>query len=237
MLAELARRVPEHDVLVVDDGSTDATAAVARAAGVPVARLPFNLGIGGALRTGFRYAVERGYERAVQFDADGQHDPGEIATLLAALDAGADMAVGNRFSATGTAPPGERAPKPGAYSVGRTRKRAMGLLQVTVGAMTGNRLSDTTSGFRAFAHPVLELFARTYPVDYLDSVEALLLASRAGLLVVEVPTAMRGRAAGAPSNRNFKLVYHYLRLLVVLATSGRRRPAGRTGKALHGAGA
>lgn len=215
VLAELARRVPEYDVLVVDDGSTDATAAVARAAGVAVARLAFNLGIGGALRTGFRYAVERGYGRAVQLDADGQHDPGEIATLLRAIDAGADLAVGNRFGAVG------------AYSVGRTRRRAMGVLHLGVQATTGNRLTDTTSGFRAFSRPTLELFARTYPTDYLDSVEALLLAARAGLAVVEVPTAMRGRAGGTPSNRNYKLVYHYLRLLVVLATSGghRRRAA------------
>ena len=98
VLVELASRVPQHDVIVVVDGSTDTTASVARAAGVMVAELPFNLGIGGALRTGFRYAERAGYERAVQFDADGQHDPSEIETLLDALDAGADMVVGSRFS-------------------------------------------------------------------------------------------------------------------------------------------
>src|SRR3954466_3715473 len=96
-LAELAAIRPDLDVLVVSDGSRDKTAALARAAGVAVVELPFNLGIGGALQTGFRYAVRHGYERAVQFDADGQHDPREIATLESGLDDGAGMVVGSRF--------------------------------------------------------------------------------------------------------------------------------------------
>jgi glycosyltransferase involved in cell wall biosynthesis len=121
VLKELREQTPELDVLVISDGSTDRTTEVARAAGVAVAELPFNLGIGGALRTGFTYAVRNGYQRAVQFDADGQHDPLQVAVLLAGLDAGVDMVVGSRFAEGGAplsvADPGARV---------RLRKRRCG---------------------------------------------------------------------------------------------------------------
>ena len=219
VLADLRAIVPEHDVLVVDDGSADDTAVVAESAGAVVARLPFNLGIGGALRTGFRYAVRHGYDRAVQFDADGQHEAREIQHLLAALDAGADMAIGGRFA-------GETI----SYEVGRVRNGAMRILRLGVSLLSGQRFTDTSSGFRAFSAPVLELFARTYPAEYMDSVEALLLACYAGFDVVEVPAEMRHRQAGTPSNRNLRLIYHYLRLLIVMVVTAplrgyRRRPA------------
>jgi glycosyltransferase involved in cell wall biosynthesis len=218
VLDELASTVPRFDVLVVSDGSTDGTAAVSRRARVPVAELPFNLGIGGALRTGFRYAVAHGYDRAVQFDADGQHDPQEIARLTAALDAGADMVVGNRFG-------GEEH----SYSVGRLRWGAMRLLRLAIQVLAGRTFSDTSSGFRAFSRPMLEFFARTYPVEYMDSVEALLLACYAGFRVDEVPTTMRERSGGEPSNRSLRLLYHYLRLLIVIVSSAslRGRAIGR----------
>ncbi len=210
VLKELAEQTPDFDVLVVSDGSTDRTAAVALEAGVAVAELPFNLGIGGALRTGFTYAVRGGYRRAVQFDADGQHDPLQVAVLLEQLDAGADMAVGSRFAEGGAV----------TYSVGRVRRVAMKTLERIVRMVAGQRFSDTSSGFRAFSLPMLEFFAATYPVEYMDSVEALVLACNAGFTVTEVPVNMRGRTGGAPSTRKFKLVYYYVRLLVVLLTSG-----------------
>ena len=212
VLGELAQRVPEYDVLVVDDGSADETAELARAAGTSVVQLPFNLGVGGALRVGFRFAANRGYDRAVQIDADGQHDPAEIATLFAALDAGADMAVGSRFTVPGDP-----------YRVSWFRRRAMGVLQLSVRFLSGQRFTDTTSGFRAFSRPVLELFARNYPVEYMsDTVEALVLATAAGYRVVEVPTRMRVRAGGAPSNRSIRLGYNYVRVLVALFISASR---------------
>ena len=204
-LAELERVRPDLDVLVVSDGSSDHTADVARAAGVAVVELPFNLGIGGALQTGFRYAVRHRYERAVQFDADGQHDPAEIAALLAGLDDGSDMVVGSRFG-EGTVE----------YRVGPVRRGAMRLLRFSINAMTHHDFSDTSSGFRAFGAAVIELFAATYPVEFMDSTESLLQACRAGLTVTETPTRIRERRAGTPSTRKFRLVYHYLRLLVTI---------------------
>lgn len=208
-IADLRAQHPELDVVVVDDGSADDTAAVARGLGVEVLPLPFNLGIGGALRCGFKYAVRHGYDRALQFDADGQHLASEIETLLAPLDDGADLVVGVRFGGTGD------------YRVGRSRRIAMGVLRVLTRWLTGRRFADTSSGFRAFSRPMLERFAEDYPLEYMDSVEALVLAVRGGFDVREVPTTMRSRVAGAPSNRRFRLAYHYLRLLVVLGVSPR----------------
>jgi glycosyltransferase involved in cell wall biosynthesis len=223
VLRELARSCPELDVLVVDDGSTDGTADVARAEGVPVAVLPFNLGVGGALQTGFRYAVAHGYGRAVQFDADGQHDPSQVPALLAALDEGADLVIGSRFAA----------PESGSeYDVGKLRGGAMGILRVAVRVLSGRNFSDTSSGFRAFSARLLAFYAAEYPNEYLgDTVEALLLACQAGFRVVEVPVSMRVRAAGTPSTQNVKLAYHYLRALLSLLS---RAPIRRRERATRG---
>jgi glycosyltransferase involved in cell wall biosynthesis len=211
-LAELGAVRPDLDVVVVSDGSVDKTAALARAAGAHVIELPFNLGIGGALQTGFRYAVRHDYARAVQFDADGQHDPVEIAALLAVLDDGADLVIGSRFG-EGTVE----------YRVGPMRHGAMRILRFSINAMTRQRFSDTSSGFRAFDRAALDLFAETYPVEFMDSTESLLQACRAGLTVAETPTRIRKRSAGTPSTRRFRLVYHYLRLLVTMLSQVSRR--------------
>ncbi len=227
VLRELAAHLPEAEVLVVDDGSSDDTAVVAREAGAVVAQLPFNLGVGGALRTGFRYAVRHGFDRAVQLDGDGQHDPAEVPTLLAALDAGADMVVGSRFADAATT-----------YDVGHLRGHAMRLLSLTVHVLSGQAFSDTSSGFRAFSAPMLEYFARNYPVEYLgDTAEALLLACYGGFHVTEVSVRMRVRAGGQPSNRSLKLVYHYLRVFVAIVSTApapsRRRRARRLATSAH----
>ena len=194
VLRELRLYCPTLGVLVVDDGSTDSTAAVAEREGVPVAKLPFNLGVGGALQTGFRYALAHGYDRAVQFDADGQHDPTQVAVLLHALDEGADLVIGSRFAAGGCD-----------YDVGRVRGGAMGVLRLALKLLSGRAFSDTSSGFRAFSAPLLQYYASSYPTDYMESPEALLLACQRGFRVVEVPVRMRARAAGSPSNRHIRL--------------------------------
>lgn len=212
VLADLRERVPDCDVVVISDGSTDRTAEVARAAGATVLDLPYNLGIGGALRTGFRYAVRQGYQRAVQFDADGQHDATQIQVLLDTLADGAHMSIGSRF-----------ADAEGDYQVGKLRGGAMGLLRFTVRRFTGTPFTDTSSGFRGFSRPVLEFFADTYPCEYMESVEALLMAHRAGFDIREVPVVMRERQDGTASNRNVKLLYHYTRLLLTLTAGAQRR--------------
>jgi glycosyltransferase involved in cell wall biosynthesis len=211
VLAELRAVLPNLDVVVVSDGSTDATAEVARAGGVHVVELPFNLGIGGALQTGFRFAVRRGYQRAVQFDADGQHDPSEVHRLLEGLDAGADLVVGSRFGN------GDQT-----YRVGRTRGGAMGLIRLAVRLLSGRRFTDTSSGFRGFSRDLIAFFAETYPAEYMDSVEALLLALRGGFQVVEVPVTMRDRQAGEASNSRLRLAYHFVRLTIVMALGATR---------------
>jgi glycosyltransferase involved in cell wall biosynthesis len=224
VLADLRRSVPWADVVVVDDGSTDDTAVVARREGAVVLSLPFNLGIGGALRTGFRYAVAHGYERAVQLDADGQHDPDAIPVLLDALD-GADFVIGSRFAGVGD------------YEVGRVRRGAMGMLRLTLRMLSGRTFTDTSSGFRAFDAAVLRFFADTYPSEYMESVEALLMATYEGFRVVEVPVEMYQRAGGRASTLRFRLVYHYLRLMVSLITrASRRRPDPVTGPAARTGG-
>ncbi len=213
-LKELLAVRPGTRVLVVDDGSTDGTGPIASDHGATVITLPFNLGIGGALRTGFRWAAEHGYERAFQFDADGQHDPAEIEALIEPLDHGADMVVGSRFHH------GEAD-----YAVGRIRQRAMGSLRLASRLLLRQTFTDTSSGFRAFNRPMLEFFATNYPAEYMESTEALFLACTEGFTVAEVPARMRHRSGGAPSNRRLRLLYHFMRLYLVLLASARRRRA------------
>jgi glycosyltransferase involved in cell wall biosynthesis len=187
VLQELGAALPDADVLVVDDASADGTRDVARAAGVRVLSLPINLGVGGAMRAGYRYALRFGYDVVLQVDGDGQHDPRDAPALLAALD-GADVVIGARFAGSGE------------YDVRGPRRWAMRLLARSLSRRTGSRLTDTTSGYRACSRRAVVLFARHYPAEYLgDTVEALVLASRSGLRVVQVPVTMRPRAGGRPS--------------------------------------
>ena len=155
VLAEIRHALPGIAVLVVDDGSVDGTARVAEETGVLVAHLPINLGVGAAMRTGFRYASRNGYAVAVQIDADGQHNPEDVPALLALLDAGANIAIGARMA-------GE-----GAYTVRGPRRWAMKLLSSVISRIAHARLTDTTSGFKACDARAIDLFAQTYPAEYL----------------------------------------------------------------------
>jgi glycosyltransferase involved in cell wall biosynthesis len=197
---------------VIDDGSSDATAAKARAAGAKVLRHPFNLGVGAALRSGFRFAADRGYRTVIQIDADGQHDAGEARRLLQRREeADADIAVGSRFTA--------------GYEVGRLRRASMRVLSRIISKRLGVTVTDTTSGFRAFGTRAIERFARAYPSAYLsDTVEALLLASDWDLVVVEEPVQMHPRQGGAPSAGGVKSLFHLARLFMVIALHSVRRP-------------
>lgn len=174
------------DVLVVDDGSTDATAALARKLGAHVASLSFNLGVGGAMRTGFKFALTRGYDAVVQVDADGQHDPTLVPLLLEGL-ADADVVIGNRFSGDG-------------YVMAAHRRWAIRALARLSSSVTSSPLSDSTSGFRAHSRRAISVYAQHYPCEYLgDTVESLVIARKAGLRVAEVGVAMQHRTGGRPS--------------------------------------
>ncbi len=196
-----------HDACVIDDGSTDATAERAAAVGAEVLRLPRNVGVGGALRCGFRYAVAAGYDVVVQVDADGQHDPAQIGGLLDAMDAsGADMVVGSRFGPDGPS-----------FALGRTRQVAMRLLARRATRALGSEITDATSGFRAIRRPLLDGFAREYPSEYLgDTVEALVVAGRSGARVVEHPVTMSARATGVASAGALASTWYVMRVLLAI---------------------
>ncbi|MDX6580562.1 MAG: hypothetical protein QOJ47_2111, partial [Gaiellales bacterium] len=186
-VVEDIRRLSSADVVVIDDGSGDGTAAAAVRAGARVITLPFNLGIGSAVQTGYMAALEGGYDVAVQVDGDGQHPAEEIDRLIAALaESGADIVVGSRFI--------ER----GSYQAPFGRRFGIAVFARIVSLVTGLRMTDTTSGFRAAGPRAISLFAAAYPHDY-PEVEAVIIAHRAGLRIVEVPVQMRERQGGRSS--------------------------------------
>lgn len=196
---------PGLEVVVIDDGSVDRTAGLAAEAGAHVVRLPFNLGIGGAVQTGFRYALERGFDLAVRLDGDGQHDPNELPRLLEPLLAGdADIVVGSRFAA-----------QDGHYRVPFARRLGIRLFARIVSLLVGQRVTDTTSGFQAVNRKGIALFAADYPHDY-PEVEATVMVHRHRLRLKEVPVRMRERAAGESSITALRSVYYAAKVLLAL---------------------
>jgi glycosyltransferase involved in cell wall biosynthesis len=219
-VGEVVRSVLDHldaDVLVVDDGSSDDTVGCAIRAGAIVLRHPFNLGVGAALRTGFRFARQRGYTVAVQVDADGQHEVADAKRLVdAVVEGGADLVIGSRFSA--------------GYDVSFMRRTSMRLLSRRVSRYVGVPISDSTSGFRAFGGKAISLFATAYPTAFLsDTVEALLLARDLDFEVTEIGVQMHARQGGRPSSGSVRTAYHFVRLWLVLALHRFRRPLHRHG--------
>ncbi len=203
---EVRAASPDVDILVVDDGSSDATAAVAHEAGAEVCRLPFNLGVGGAMRAGYRFALSGDYDVAVQIDADGQHDPRYLPELVGRLGE-ADLVIGARFA-------GEGEP----YKVSGIRALAMKVLARTLSRMAKTRLTDVTSGFRVVNRRTLTLFAAHYPAEYLgDTVESTVIAIRAGCTVTQVPVQMRERQGGQASQTPIRAAIYLSRAVVALA--------------------
>lgn len=202
---------PACDVLVVDDGSRDDTAAIARAAGATVLQLPFNMGVGGAMRTGFKYAKIHGYSQVIQVDADGQHDPRDIKTVLDGLR-DADIAIGARFADKGT------------YTVRGPRKWAMNVLAWTISRIAGTRLTDVTSGFRAANAKAIRQYVDHYPAEYLgDTIDSLVVAIRSGCTVTQVGVSMRERQGGTPSHDPLKAAIYLGRAGMALLFALTRR--------------
>ncbi len=208
-----------YPVCVIDDGSTDSTAKMARAAGATVLGLPVNLGVGGALRCGFRYALKEGYSTVVQVDADGQHDPRDIPAMLELMaKSNADMVIGSRFAHSSRA-----------YPVAPGRRFAMRLLAWRASRSVSAPVTDATSGFRAIRWPLLGYFAADYPVEYLgDTVEALIAAGHRGARVIEHPIKMSPRLHGNSSAGVSAGIWYVARvLLAATLMRGRSLPPPR----------
>lgn len=205
------RHQPEADILVVDDGSTDQTAQQVPEAATLI-RLPFNLGIGGAMQTGYRYAALHGYDVAVQVDADGQHPPEQIGRLIEHLRGNdLDMVIGSRFL------------EPGGYRQTRGRMTAIVILRTMLRLLTGRRITDCTSGFRAANRRVIEAFAHWYPDDYPEP-EVVMLLLRAGYRVAEVAVPMNQRVTGQSSISFVTGIFYTIKVASALLLDTVRQP-------------
>lgn len=197
-------RLVDFDIVIIDDGSIDGTADVARTLGVEVLQLPFNLGIGGAVQTGLLYARQNHYDVAVQFDGDGQHLAREIPRLLApVLNRDAQITIGSRFLGRGE------------FHSTRFRRLGIGMLRRVVVLLSRQTFTDVTSGFRAFNGEAIRFLAGTYPCDYPEP-ETLILLTRNGFRLKEVPVEMRERQAGQSSIRGLAPLYYMLRVTLAI---------------------
>ncbi len=204
VIDELRAFDPGLEIVVVSDGSRDGTAAVAHGRGAHVVQLPFNLGIGGAVQTGFRYAFEHGFDLAVRVDGDGQHDPQELPIILEPVLRGeADIAVGSRFAGTD------------GYRSSRPRRLGIRILASTVSLLVGQRVTDPTSGFQALNRHGIALFAADYPHDY-PEVEATVMVVKHRLRLAERPVQMRERAAGRSSITALRSVYYMTKVMLAI---------------------
>jgi len=202
ILDEMRATAPDYDVLVIDDGSRDRTSEVARERGFPVVRHPFNLGVGAALQTGFRWAVARDYAIGIQLDADGQHDPRFLDALSAPVAAGeCDVTIGSRYVEASH------------YRAPLIRRLGMVLFSFVVRLALRERISDTTSGFRAYGRPVMEVCQHDFPKDFPDAPLLISLAKH-GFRLREVPVTMRERQAGTSFYTLGKSLYYPYKNLV-----------------------
>ncbi|HYJ00522.1 MAG TPA: glycosyltransferase family 2 protein [Thermoleophilaceae bacterium] len=221
VVRELRAVAPDFDVLVIDDGSTDATSDEARVAGARVMRLPFNLGIGGAVQAGFVFALENGYERMIQVDGDGQHLSTEIAVLQGVMrsDPTVDMVCGSRFVTDS------------GYLAPISRRTGIHIFAFLLSRIVGQRVTDPTSGFRLYNRRAIALFARDYPHDY-PEVEAVLMVHHHQLRMREVSVKMLERGGGISSIRSGKSAYYMVKvLLAIFVGLVRRRPVVEPGDA------
>jgi glycosyltransferase involved in cell wall biosynthesis len=210
VLASLSTVHPLEDVVVIDDGSRDATAQLARGVGAHVVSHAINLGVGAAMGTAFKYAARNGYDAVVQFDGDGQHRPEHLAALVAAGDH-ADVVIGSRFAKGGT------------FKSSAARRGVQRFISRVASAYARTRLTDATSGFRFAGPRAVAVFSEHYPVEWLgDTVESIVLATRQGLTVSEVPVVMNERLGGTPSQSVFRATLYTGRILLILGLASIR---------------
>jgi glycosyltransferase involved in cell wall biosynthesis len=208
VIQDVRTHIPSATILVVDDGSQDSTAEAAKSLQVNVVSLPFNVGVGGALRVGFLYAQRNSFSQVLQVDADGQHRASEAKSLLDA-STGFDIVIGSRFA--------ESSPN---YSTSVLRKSAIRWLSFVISKICKTKLTDVTSGFRLSSAAAIELFMKDYPVEYLgDTVESLVIAHKSGLSITEVPVQMSQREFGSPSQNFLKSSWYLLRATLVVFLS------------------
>lgn len=215
VIQSLQEHVPDYDVLVVDDGSRDETARVVRGyANVTLVRLPYNMGIGSTMQTGYLYAYRNGYDIAVQCDADGQHPVHQMDRIIDRVVRGdADMAIGSRYVSDT------------AYDPGLLRRLGKSLLSRLVDSVVGGGITDTTSGFRAMNRKVLEVFTRYYPDDYPEA-EAIVILARNGLKPIEVPVDMSQRQGGVSSINFSRAVYYLVKVSLAIFIGTFKRITG-----------
>jgi glycosyltransferase involved in cell wall biosynthesis len=217
----LHEHAPQFDVLVIDDGSTDATGEEARRAGARVLRLPYNVGIGSAVQAGFVFAQENDYDFMAQVDGDGQHDPRELQTLIDAMDAdrSLDMVCGSRFLSDDHK-----------YPAPVSRRTGIHIFAFLLSRIVGQRVSDPTSGFRLYNRRGIGVFARDYPHDY-PEVEAVLMLHWHRLRMQEVPVRMHTRSGGVSSISSGKSAYYMIKvLLAIFVGLVRARPMPQPGE-------
>jgi glycosyltransferase involved in cell wall biosynthesis len=216
VIGQIHAHVPWADVVVINDGSTDRTAAIAEACGAIVLAMPFNVGIGSAVQTGFVYAARHGYDVTVQNDGDGQHNPAEIPLLVRTLgESGADLMIGSRYL------------EDRGYITPWQRKIGIVILARVVSLVTGWRITDPTSGFRASNRRAIELCARVYPYDYPEP-EAIVLLKKAGFQVREMPVTMNARYGGMSSITPLRSAYYMIKVILAILIGMLRQSPTKT---------
>jgi glycosyltransferase involved in cell wall biosynthesis len=212
VIEEVSTHLPQAAVLVVNDGSTDLTSEIAKSMGAVVLDLPFNLGIGGAMQAGYRYAYEKGYDIAIQVDADGQHDPREIPKLLHALEVKkVDVAIGSRFIGDS------------GYRSSTMRRVGISILSYVISMIVRQKITDPTSGFRAANRRTIQLFASEYPQDYPEP-EVVVLLHQCHLKMVEVPVGMSERYSGESSITKIRSIYYMVKVLLAIFVDCFKKP-------------
>lgn len=205
VIHDLQENAPFAEYLVINDGSTDGTKRILERNQIPHISLVQNLGIGGAVQTGYKYALQHEYDIAVQFDGDGQHSASYIKDIVAPIQAGeANLVVGSRFKGNASS-----------FQSSAMRRLGINILSAVLKLASTNKVEDVTSGFRAADRSAIQLFASYYPDDYPEP-ESLALIARKGLRLTEVPVSMQERSGGTSSIKKMDSVYYMIKVTIAI---------------------